>query len=146
MQRFKVESAAREPTIIIFAIGINDSQYIKSKNNPQVPLTIFQNNVNTLIDQARKFTPSIIFIGLTQVDETKTMPIPWNEIAFYDNKNVAQYNDILKKVCHNEKLLFIEMGNLLNPAELDDGLHPNSKGHQKMFERVKNFLVHEGIL
>jgi lysophospholipase L1-like esterase len=33
---------------------------------------------------------------------------------------------------------------LLNNEDFDDGLHPNTEGHQKIFEKVKNFLVENG--
>jgi lysophospholipase L1-like esterase len=42
LQRFKVEATARKPNIIIFAIGINDSQYVNSKDNPRVPIKNFK--------------------------------------------------------------------------------------------------------
>ena len=29
---------------------------------------------------------------------------------------------------------------------LDDGLHPNTEGHKKIFERVKAFLLEKKIL
>jgi len=41
LKRFKTEAVAREPNIIIFAIGTNDSQYIDSKDNPRVNLENF---------------------------------------------------------------------------------------------------------
>jgi len=47
--RFKIECEAREPQIIIFAIGINDSQYVKIEDNPRISLEKFQNNLVELI-------------------------------------------------------------------------------------------------
>jgi len=76
LTRFEVECKARGPQIIIFAIGINDSQYIKTKDNPRVSIEKFQDNLKELIKQAKNFTSNIIFIGLTKVEEEKVMPIP----------------------------------------------------------------------
>lgn len=56
LQRFKVEATARKANIIIFAIGINDSQYINSKDHPCVPIEKLQNNLQELINQAKKIT------------------------------------------------------------------------------------------
>ena len=131
----------REPNIIIFAIGINDSQYVNSKNNPRVPIEKFQNNLQELINQAKEFTGQIIFAGLTKIDESKTMPIPWNTIKYYDEENVNLYNAKIKEICNKNNLLFIEMLDLLNNSNLEDGLHPNSEGHKKIFLKIKNFLV-----
>lgn len=146
LQRFKVEASAREPNIIILSIGINDSQYVNSKDNPRIPIKKFQNNLQKLVNQAKYFTTRIIFIGLTKVDESKTMPIPWDTVKFYDMDNVSEYNFALKKFCQNNKLLFIDMLDLLDDTDLEDGLHPNSYGHQKIFERIKNFLLHDKLL
>ena len=49
IKRFDVECTARAPKIIIIAIGINDSLYINSEDNPQTPLHKFQDNVKIII-------------------------------------------------------------------------------------------------
>jgi len=146
LQRFKVEASAREPNIIIFAIGINDSQYVNSKDNPRVPIKKFQNNLQELVNQAKSFTKQIIFVGLTKVDESKTMPIPWDTIKYYDNKNISLYNSKIKEICDKNNLQFIDMLDLLKNQDLEDGLHPNPSGHKKMFERIKKFLIDNGIV
>ena len=142
LARFKVECAAREPQIIIFAIGINDSQYIKTKDNPRVSLGKFQDNLVELINQAKKFSEKIVFVGLTKVEESKLMPIPWSaEEKFYDNDNIVKYNSVIEKVSAEHDLPFVNLLDLLEVDNLDDGLHPNSEGHKKMFLRIKEFLL-----
>ena len=37
----------------------------------------------------------------------------------------------------------IEIGDMLKPNDLEDGLHPNSNGHAKMFERIKTEIANE---
>lgn len=146
LERFKVECAAREPKIIIFAIGINDSLYIKTKDNPLVSLEKFQNNLVKLIRQANNFSDKIIFIGLTKVDESKVMPIPWETEKFYDNENIAMYNSVIEKVSVKNRLPFLNLLDLLEMSDLDDGLHPNPDGHKKMFLRIKEFLLTNKIV
>lgn len=141
--RFKIECLARNrhPQIIIFAIGTNDSQYINSKNNPRTPIDKFENNLKKLINQAKEFSDKIIFVGLTKVDESKLMPVPWSAEKFYDNENISRYNSVIKKVSKENNLLFVNLFDLLKMSDLDDGLHPNSKGHEKMFLKIKEFLL-----
>lgn len=146
LQRFKIEAIAREPNIIMFAIGINDSQYIKSKDNNRINLDKFQNNLKELVNRAKKFTDKIIFVGLTVVDESKTMPIRWDNVKFYDVDNVSRYNSAIKKACQINNLFFIDMLDLLKHEDLEDGLHPNSRGHKKMFEKIKEFLLKKKIV
>ncbi len=147
LERFKVECGAREPQIIIFAIGTNDSQYVKSKDNPRVSLEKFQNNLVELISQAKKFSDKIAFVGLTKVDEPKVMPIPWStEEKFYDNDNIEKYNAVIRKISTEHGLLFLNLLDLLEMGNLDDGLHPNSEGHKKMFLKIKEFLLANKIV
>jgi len=147
LARFKVECEAREPQIIIFAIGINDSQYVKTKDNPRVPLKEFQNNLVELINRAKNFSDKIVFVGLTKVEESKVMPIPWSdEEKFYDNESIAKYNAIIEKISTENNLPFVNLLDLLEPNDLDDGLHPNSEGHKKMFLKIKEFLLNSKIV
>jgi lysophospholipase L1-like esterase len=141
MKRFEVETIAREPSIIIFAIGINDSQYILSRYNPRVSLEKFRENYSNLINLSRKFTDKIIFIGLTNVDETKSMPIPWDTSKFYDNENILEYDKEIRRICNENNLFYIPVSDLLTKEDLSDGLHPNTEGHRKIFERIKEELI-----
>lgn len=143
LQRFDVEATAREPSIIIFSIGINDSQYANTKNNPRVPIEKFQNNLQKLINKAKKFTQKIIFLSLTKVDESKTMPVPWDKTKWYDEENIKIYNSKIKDICNKNNLQFINVFNLLNDSDLEDGLHPNQKGHKKIFLKMQMSIAHE---
>ena len=80
------------------------------------------------------------------MDESKTMPIPWNTIKFYDEENVKLYNTKIKEVCDKNNLQFIDMLGLLNNSDLEDGLHPNPKGHEKIFLKIKDFLISNKIM
>ena len=138
LKRFASENEARNPDVIMIAVGVNDSQYVKSKNNPRVSLEKLEQNLLEMIKQARG--REIIFVGITSVDESKVRPIPWSPVKYYDNGNITIYNAKIKEICGKSGLLFIEMQDLLKDEDLEDGLHPNSKGHEKMFLRVKDFL------
>jgi len=141
--RFEVECKARNPDVILFAIGTNDTQQIN--NNPIVSLDRFEKNLNFLINSAKKYTNKIGFIGLTKVTEEKTMPIPWNTKIYYDNKNLKIYDNKLKQTAENSNLPYLYMFDLVEDDELEDGLHPNSKGHEKMFKKVKGFLIENNM-
>ena len=51
-----------------------------------------------------------------------------------------KYNQIIKEICAEHKLQFIEINHLLNENDFADGLHPNTKGHTKLFKEIKNHL------
>lgn len=143
LERIDCESKAREPDAIVFAIGINDSRYHESADNPKIDSAQFEKNLVQLIDRARKFSKNIIFIGLTSVDESKTKPI--EEKVFYNNKNIRVYSNIIKKVAGENNLPFVDVSGIISNEDLDDGLHPNSSGHEKLFEHIKSSLQKKSI-
>ena len=105
LERFNPETKARikedEETIVIFAIGINDSYFIHSKNDFMTPIEKFKENIGKLINLAQKFSSKIIFVGLTPVDESRTTPIPWNTDKSYENESVKKYDEVINSVCKN---------------------------------------------
>jgi lysophospholipase L1-like esterase len=134
LKRFDTEAGARNPDIIIFAIGINDSLSLDKEG-----LIKFQKNISTLVNKARKFTNKIIFIGLTNVDESRTTPYLSEETGeAYNNQSIGEYDEIIKSFCEENNLTFVDvLGLLINDDDLCDGLHPGSIGHQKLFEAIK---------
>ncbi len=127
--------------ILIFAIGVNDAQYTETKDNPDTDIDSFEKNLEKLIKKAGKYTDKIIFIGLFKVDESRTVPQWWNQKFYNTNEDIEKYNSVIEKVSQKNKVMFISMLDLLNKEDLEDGLHPNPQGHQKIFERVNDFLL-----
>ncbi|MFP4539823.1 MAG: SGNH/GDSL hydrolase family protein [Candidatus Paceibacterota bacterium] len=137
LERIEAEATSREPDLIIFAIGVNDAQFIYSKNITRVLLGEFQQNLTELLTIAKKFTNNIVFVGLTRVDESKTTSIPWNTDKSYTNLNIERLDSTIEKFCEENKLKFIPVKDLLNHDDFIDGLHPNTQGHIKMFEKIR---------
>ena len=146
LNRFQVECRARDPEMIIFAIGINDARYIDNPDNPAVPLPQFQKNIQELINQAQQFSKKIIFLGLTNVVESLVMPLPDTQNEYYRLKNIAAYNQHLQEVCQKNNLPFLDVLDLLSDAELEDGLHPDSNGHEKMYLIVRDYILNNHLI
>ncbi|MBI2584129.1 MAG: hypothetical protein HYW25_05660 [Candidatus Aenigmarchaeota archaeon] len=132
--------------ILIFAIGVNDSYFVHEKGSNQTEPGKFEQNLRNIIELAREFSDKTIFIGLTPCDESKVDPVPWRPEISYKNKYIKQFNDIVKQVCKENDVNFIEMLDNLSKEDLEDGVHPNSGGHKKIFEIVKDYLVKEKII
>lgn len=141
--RFQVEAEAREPHIIIFAVGTNDSSW-KEPDAPRVLPGRFKENVRTLIDKAKHRTRTVVWIGLTCVDEKRTMP--FDEASYFSNQSIGAYDAIIKEVCAEYDVPHLELFSLLQPEDLEDGLHPNKQGHDKLFHAVRDFLVEKGVV
>lgn len=144
LNRFENEIDVREPeedSLIVFQIGINDSQWIKTKNNNRVQLEEFRQNLEKIWFKARQRTENIIFLGLTPVVESEVDPVDWNSNKAYRTKEVRKYEDELFRFCQQKDLKFIELYDLFLENGynelLKDGIHPNERGHEKIFEAVK---------
>jgi lysophospholipase L1-like esterase len=128
---------------IIFAVGLNDAKCLKSKNNPLTKEKDFRNNIKLLIKNAKKYTDHIIFVGLTPVDEQKTAPL---DNVYFLNEKIRTYEKIIGEECEKKNVYFLSIIeewlkfdylNLLS----QDGIHPNEKGHQKIFKKIKPLFL-----
>jgi lysophospholipase L1-like esterase len=152
LKRFKFELEQRIDTddydkiVIIFSFGTNDSSYRKSKRGLLIPTKTFEKNLRKLSNEAKKYTKNIYFKGLLRVEESKTSPASWSDDVFYYNKSIRNYDSILKNFCRKNKHHYIKMMNLIEKEDLYDGLHPNSKGHEKIYKRIKNQLIKNKLI
>jgi len=135
--RLEDEAKCREADVIIFAIGINDVRLISSASSDYTPDIHFRSNIEKLYEKAKKITSKIIFVGLNSVDETKIKLVLRGSGKAYINENIKRLDQIIKKFCLEKNLIFIPMSNLLNSDDFFDGLHPNTQGHNKIFEIMK---------
>lgn len=144
----RIDEKNRERDVIIIQIGKNDLSI--RKNAFMVSPEKFKENIQKLIMLALKYSLNVVFVGLIPVDETKTTPIPWNVDVSYKSENIRKYNDIIKSICVENKIRFLDIYEKFAQADykklLEDGLHPNSKGHEIIFNIVKDFLVKEKII
>jgi len=140
LRRLEMEVLVREPNIILFAIGTNDSQFLKKEKRNQVLLEKFKGNLEKLTVIANKFTDKIIFIGLANVDNLRVGIDSYADDHLYKSEFVEEYNNELKEFCNAKKIPFLDIFDLLDKNDLVDGLHPNSKGHKKLFNKIRDFL------
>jgi lysophospholipase L1-like esterase/isopentenyldiphosphate isomerase len=138
LERFEVEAKARQPDVIMFAVGVNDSLYRKTENNPEVPISEYKSNMVELITKAKKFTDNILLIGLVKGSDKWTMPLVQSTTGkTYTKARVKEYDDVLKTVAEENGVKYLELMSMLDDEDFDDGLHPNLTGHAKIFNRVK---------
>ena len=53
---------------------------------------------------------------------------------------VGKGDSELKKWCDENIIKYIPMQDVLQKEDFVDGLHPNSKGHKKIFERIVGYV------
>jgi lysophospholipase L1-like esterase len=139
LKRFYNEAKARNPTIIIISLGDNDSGL-------KIPLDEYEDNMDKILIQAKEFTQNIIVLGAKKVNEKLTNPVPWNKEVSYINAEIKKYDDKLKGLAEKHKVEFVPLIDVLNDEDLEDGIHPNSNGHKKLFSEVKKILKKKKLI
>lgn len=147
LQRIYHEASIRNPKTIIIAIGINDTQYAQIWWAYKTSKDIFQQNIEEIASIAWSVAEEVIFIGLTRVNDAKTMPLFWRiPDCFFENQVIQDYDTIIQSICANRWLPYISVFSLLREEDIfEDALHPNTHGYDKMFRYINNRLVEIGI-
>ncbi len=134
---------------IIIAIGTNDCVTWKNKKTRTSP-ELFKSTMHKIIKLSKKYVNKIAVVGLTPVNELITTPVPWNREYCYKNSNIEKYDQIIKSVCEEENVYFVDVRSEWVKTDyknlLSDGLHPNTEGHKKIFEQVRDFLVKNKLI
>ena len=131
LKRFQAEAQARKPNKIILEIGINDSPHLTYLFGTK--LIDFEGRFRELLEKAKKFTNDVVIVGLTNVDES-------NKLHGYKNEKIEKYDRKLKEIAKDKNIRFVDLFNILTVDDFEDGLHPNARGHQKIFEKVKEAI------
>lgn len=148
LSRFKTEAKARlcseGKTIIIFAIGVNDSEYFNSEDRMLCKPNEFEENIKKLIKRATGLADRVLFLGLLPVDESRVDPIPWAPERSYKDSNIKRFNGIIAEVCAEQNIDFVGIYDRFKRMEykklLEDGVHPTSKAHKRIYRIVREEL------
>ncbi len=152
LERFEFETKQRrykkpEEVVVVFDFGRNDSKFIHNKNDRLIPEKRFKENTKKLIGLAKKYSLKIFVIGGYPINEETTDPVSWNKDFSYRNTDTKLYDQIMALICREEGITFINVFDLLDINEdFEDGLHPNSEGHKKIYEKVKAKLIENEII
>ncbi|MFH1500404.1 MAG: SGNH/GDSL hydrolase family protein [archaeon] len=148
LKRFELEIKPRiwpeEETIVIICSGANDTALDNQTKKLALSPEKFKQNLEKIFQIAKKYSDKIVFVNDLPVDESKTDPVFWDKNLSYKNKHIEKVFEIAKKSCTENEILLVDIHSQLksNYQELlIDGLHPNSRGHEQMFNIVKDFLI-----
>ncbi len=147
LRRFEFEITQRimrsdEKHIFVIGLGTNDAMTYNDTGRFYVELNDFQKNIKKLIKISKKLKGRLIIIGPFWVDQGKVDPIPWvPENCSYLNANLEIYNKRAAEICENNLIMYIDMMKVLDKEKyisaLGDGVHPDPRGHQMIFDIVK---------
>lgn len=144
LKRIGPESKARENEkglSIIVQVGSNNA--VEQNGHLGSTIEKYQADLETIIKKVEEFTYKIIVVGFPAVDETRTNPVEWADLYFKNEKilkfekaaqETSEKVDVPFVAIHQEFLKKMAAGDNL---QAHDGLHPNSEGHQLIFELVR---------
>lgn len=139
----KREIWKEKQTTIIFAIWINDSAEDTVTKEKRVTISKFEKNIETLIALCKKeeLIQKVLFLSATNVEEDviNRKDSSWAEYYFYNN-DIQKYNQLIKTLAEKNEYAYVDIFGLMQDWDLDDGLHPNSQWHQKIYEKVLEHL------
>lgn len=143
LARIDTEAKARKifredkRSVILFAIGTNDSAADMSSHNYRFSEDEFRLNLLKLESKVRSGQTKVIFIGPMPVIESFTTPIYGD--CWYTNERIGRFNDVIRELAHGLPAVFIDL--LQDASQIDenyfmDGLHPNTRGHEWMYDKI----------
>jgi lysophospholipase L1-like esterase len=130
------------PQGILIGIGLNDSARVgRADGRPQLDAEGFLFGLQQLLRSARQLAP-VHVIGLTPVDEAA---MPYAGVLWYSLADIRRYEALLEEACLEANVPFLPLlEGLLADSDWplwlsNDGLHLNSEGHRRVFERVRSW-------
>lgn len=150
VKRFGTELACRisqrttEKSLIIIATGANDSALVPSTGQFMVSPETYRDNLSALLTEARRHTEDILFLNITPVIDSVTGSIPGKDKSRL-NQYVEQFNAVLAQFCQSNDMSHIDVYSEFMKYDLTtlfdaDGLHPNTRGHELLFNQVLPFV------
>ena len=123
LERAPVEIKARQGHVknIIFSTGTNDM-------NVKMPIAEFKANLARLGEIAAGSGKKVFFMGLFLRTDRDSAT------------ETAAYDAVIRAVCQNGGYTYIPTADVIAPADLLDGCHPNATGHAKLCSRVAEFM------
>ncbi|HSX27832.1 MAG TPA: GDSL-type esterase/lipase family protein [Candidatus Saccharimonadales bacterium] len=148
LNRISYELPARQresqPMVVVISAGGNDSRAADSPTNFISSPDEFMANLENIVEIVRSYTPFILFVGLTPVDDTRTRPMP--DGSYFSQARIQKFDEAMGDVADSHHLPRVELYASMLALDwramlYEDGLHLNEVGHNWLFERIRQPLA-----
>lgn len=145
LKRAIPELIPRHCQLVIVQVCTNDAaREEKIENPPKVPLVQMEDNFYTLINQLQ-MSSEVICLSPTPIDQSKTTPVSWDD-RYYLMEDIDRYHQKAFEICQSLGVDYLDIFSDWQKQDyfslLDqDGLHPNSEGHQKIAQIIIDHLI-----
>ncbi len=132
---------------VILSVGMNNTKAIDSPENYVSTIDDFEKLMLDLIKEISSQVDRFIFLGYSPCDENKTYP-KLNPLtgkdSYFSNERIFQFNDVVADICNELNVEFIGIDinqkDWITSYLYEDGLHPNKKGHEYIFGKIKKVV------
>lgn len=159
LARIDKDCLSHVPDLTIMTVGTNDMNSRKF-----IPLEIYQNNLNQIINKITSAGSQIVLTTLLPAYEPYLMtrhPAEFYQPEGYTGR-LEQMNDLMKNIAVNHDLpildlhhIFSKLGNISESADswmkneinsgVKDGLHPTPVGYKFMAVAMYEFIIQTGL-
>ena len=146
---YRGEIRNKYPDLIILSVGVNDTPRLgHNQGRNQTSYEQFSADINSLLDQAQELAP-VIFIGMIPVDEEK---MPFLDCFYFNLRDQYHYKEVTKQACQLRNIpyldtfdLWMSRGENWRKSQMSaDGLHPNVKGYETLYQEIQQWQLIRG--
>lgn len=138
------KSWSTQSDLVVVAVGGNDSCAEGTPEDYWFSTEEYSENLSKIHEIISKFGLRVVFVGPTATDDSKTNPCRWGAYYFSNNR-VKEFDLTQAEFCRENNIPRVELFDKTLGEEyqknLYDGLHPNSKGHEWLYEQVKPIVT-----
>jgi lysophospholipase L1-like esterase len=140
----QLQQYARTKNLIaVVSVGTNNARAQDSPNNYVSTLADYETAMRKLLVALTSKIPHVICVGYRPVDESKTTPKSdpiTGGTAYFMNNRIQEFNKSFSAISKETGATFIGLDvppeTWIAEYVYKDGLHPNKRGHQLIFEKV----------
>lgn len=129
--------------ICVLQLGSNDAKAVGSPDSFYSSIDEYKEKATGFLGMVDKLSDKTICLGLLPMDQDKVMPVNKESKTYFSNERIEQFEDVLcgvaKSLDMNTLPLFHEalQHNWVNGYQYIDGIHPNDRGYDWLYQKVK---------
>jgi len=132
--------------IVTFAYGANDIALLNNENT--ISLEEFYSNLIFCIDFALKEKTEVYLINILPIIENINSEHQ-NQRKLRKKEDIIKYNNRILEISKEKKIHHIDLFQTMkinqNSLFTYDGVHPNSKGHQRIYKKIKKVILNSEL-
>lgn len=134
---------------VVASVGLNEARIMPDCSEPILSIDDFDKELRTYLEIAEQTGVTPVLMGPQRIDDTRTQPTTYGSVI--KRETVQEYRQQVASVAAEADVPYIDIDALQQPYPIDkviaeDGLHPNSFGHEIIYRATEDTLRHLGAL